>query len=326
MSKELGLPSHRNDDYVEELSAAYQDIPQPLRSYNEVTADVMSKLIDEKDKLRKTRFMTTQSKLFTRVAVMFVLFVLVGGTCYAAYTDFRLSLHDKSGNETFRVTSTDVEALDSAAVGRIIEHIRDRLKDGEQAKVDIDWQGKYGPASQDSSIYFIVKPRDFDSPELMNEYLSALGIDMGLPLKKWNRWKLYKTELQNNNVSSYESRWFSAYDKQSGLNYQYATGKSGTTPTVLRWLYSNQKHEINLQVYLGITIVPTLSDNHLSSDSILKLHGVDAYLMQDNEGLSIHWSEQVADGSYRYYTAYTQTATENELRKFSAAFISHQQS
>ena len=48
MGKNRGRLYHRNDNYLEELSAAYRNIPSPVRSSSEVTTNVINRLLNER--------------------------------------------------------------------------------------------------------------------------------------------------------------------------------------------------------------------------------------------------------------------------------------
>ncbi|MFF2479807.1 hypothetical protein [Paenibacillus sp. NPDC058071] len=336
MGKTLGLPLHRNDNFRDELAEAYRDIPSPVRSSNDVTAAVVSQLIGEKESFHSSRRESSsilRRNMFTRVAVMLCVFALVGGTAYAAYSEYRLSLHDKSGDNVLQVASTDIPER-PIEERRILERVREGLKDGEQAVVYLgqramrEQNGDVMPQAG-SSYSIVVKPREFNSPEHMNDYLLARGIDVGLPLSNWKGWSLSLSELQNDtsNESSIERQWNFASDEQSGLEYKYAIGPSGTEPSDLRWFYSKQNEEMTLVVSLNIPVMPIFYDSHPSSDSILSIKGIDAYFYRaaDGSDRSIQWSEKVAEGNYRMYTVFTHTADDDELRKFAEAVISNKQ-
>lgn len=334
MEKNLGLPLHRKDNYWDDLTAAYHNIPSPVRSSSDVTAEVLSRFLEENESIRNPRglsYNVIKRSMFTRVAVMVCLFVLLGGTCYAAYSGYMFSLRDKSGNTSLQVAPTDIPSAPIEEV-RILNRVRDGLKDGEQAVVYVGDQaiseqnGKLIP-QKGSHYSMVVKPLEFDTPESMNDYLLRHDTTINLPLSKWKGWNLNRSELQNDisYSSSNNRKWITEDDEESGLNYKYAVEPSGTKPQFLKWFYNKLDEEIMLTVSLDIPILPIFYDSHPSSDSILSITGVDAYFYRDTtrSEKSINWSEKVAEGNYRIYSVISNTANENELRKFAAAVIAH---
>lgn len=337
MGKNRGRLYHRNDNYLEELSATYRNIPSPVRSSSEVTTNVVNRLLNEREGSRYRRSVSyniLRKNIATRVAVMLCVFVLVGGTGYAAYSEYVLSLHNKSGDTVFQIAPTDIPSPPIEEIS-ILNDIRETLKDGEQATVFVgkeaiqDQEQKGEVLPQKGSHYsIVVKPLEFDSPERMNDYLLERGIEINTPLSKWMGWSLNRAELQNDilNTSSKEKVWSFATDDQTGSRYKYAIGPSGTEPQFLSWFYSKRDKEMKLNVSLNIPIMPIFYDSQPSSDSILSIKGVDAYFYRDLNGSekSINWSEKVADGNYRSYAVVTNTADDDDLRNFAAAVISNQ--
>ncbi|OZB92179.1 hypothetical protein [Paenibacillus sp. XY044] len=334
MGRNRGRLYHRNDNDLEELLAAYRNIPSPVRSSSEVTTNVVNRLLNEREESRYSRrvpYNILRKNMATRVAMMLFVFVLVGGTCYAAYSEYVLSLHNKSGDTVFQIAPTDIPSTPIEEI-KILNDIRERLKDGEQATVFVgkdaiqEQQGEVLP-QKGSHYSIIVKPLKFDSPEQMNDYLLERGIEINIPLSKWMGWSLSRTELQNDilNTSSKEKVWNFATDEQTGNKYKYAIGPSGTEPQMLSWFYSKLNQEMKLNVSLSIPIMPIFYDSQPSSDSILSIKGVDAYFYRDPNGSekSINWSEKVADGNYRSYAVVTNTADDDNLRKFAEAVISN---
>ncbi|QOS79440.1 MULTISPECIES: hypothetical protein [Paenibacillus] len=330
MGKNRGRLYHRNDNYLEELSAAYRNIPSPVRSSSEVTTNVINRLLNEREGSRYSR--SVRKNMATRVAVMLCVFVLVGGTGYAAYFEYVLSLNNKSGDTVFQIAPTDIPSPPVEEIS-ILDDIRETLKDGEQAtvfigkKADEEQKGEVLP--QNGSHYsMVVKPLEFDSPERMNDYLLERGVEINIPLSKWMGWSLNRAELQNDilSTSSKEKVWNFATDDQTGTRYKYTIGPSGTEPQFLSWFYSKQKKEIRVNASLNIPVMPIFYDSKPSSDSILSIKGVDAYFYRDLNGSekSINWSKKVADGNYRSYAVVTKTADDEDLRNFAAAIISNQ--
>ena len=76
----------------------------------------------------------------TRVAVMLCVFLLVGGTGYAAYSEYVLSLNNKSGDTVFQIAPTDIPSP-PVEEKSILDDIGETLKDGEQATVFIGKSG-----------------------------------------------------------------------------------------------------------------------------------------------------------------------------------------
>ncbi|MCM3630233.1 hypothetical protein M3194_23135 [Paenibacillus glycanilyticus] len=334
MEKNLGHPFQQKDNYTDELTAAYYNIPIPMRSSSNVAAEVISRLLEENESFsnhRNLSYSVIKRSLFTRVAVMLCLFLLVGGTCYAAYSGYMLPLRDKLGHTTLQVAPTDIPSTPIEEI-QILNRVRDGLKDGEQAVVYIgqtailEENGKVLP-QKGSHYTIVVKPLEFDTPEHMNDYLLGRGITISLPLSNWKGWSLRRTELQNDisSKSSYKRNWNTTYDEDSGKKYIYAVEPSGTKPQSLSWFYNKADEEIILTVSLDIPVLPTFYDSHPSSESILEIKGVDTYFYRDTNGSekSIHWSEKVAEGNYRSFSVTSHSTDENELRKFATAVIAH---
>jgi hypothetical protein len=245
----------------------------------------------------------------------------VAGTCYAAYSNSWMGLRDKAGQQSMQIVSTDIPA-DPEYVRRIYDAVSAQLADNEQAVIRI--------GGKDSLGYSIVtKPREFDSPADLEAYLHRNGVQIERPMNAWEGWKLYKSELQNDTVSSGplgDKQWISARDELSGHSYMYAKEAGGTKPGMVRWSYRKKNLEIRMSATLDIPIKPLFSDDKPSADSVVNLKGVDAYFYRDavTGERSLIWSELLPSGHYRLYTAMTRNATDSDLKKFAEAVISTQ--